>query len=130
VSDDRPSEGAPGWALLGCGVVFGIALPVWSLLTIAVMQLSPELNGLGADVVERPGLGAWIAGGWIAATWMAAASPAFLAVLAMFGLSALASRRRGRADRDRLDALVAADAVLDSPGWAPAAHDEADHSSE
>ena len=120
MSDERPSEGAPGWALLGCGLLVGLVLPVWLLVTIAVMQLSPALNGLDAEGASAPGLLAWLEGAWVAGRWMVFALPAFIAVLAGFSVAAFVARRRALADRERLDAIVASDAVLDSPGWSPA----------
>lgn len=118
MSEDRAArEGALGWGFMGCSLMGGLALPVWFLLTVAVMQVSPALNGLGRDEVVAPGLGDWSWGAWVAGQWLFVGLAAMAVLLGATWLVGHLMSRRARADRRRLDELVASDAVIDAGGW-------------
>jgi hypothetical protein len=108
---------------MGCGLLFGFVLPLWFMLTLVVMQLSPELNGLGADEVQAPRVASFVRGAWLSGQWLVIAMPATVAVLGGFWLTHGVTSRRARAQRRRLDALVASDAVIEGADWKEAVED-------
>jgi len=128
---DQDGELAPprerwfGWIGLMVIGLTAFALPVWALLTTVFIQLDPELSGFDRDDELLGEFGPsrteiWLAGGARAALWLGVAAPLVAMLLFCGALVWYLGERRGRAKRVELDALVAADAVLDDvENWSP-----------
>lgn len=100
-------ERLPGWAWVAFGGVVLVLLPLWLILTAAVLQLTPE-----DWIAERPWFVVWVVGamqGGIALLVLLGVVAVMLGIGAVLGRLAGWRQRRARAT---LDATVDPDAAL------------------
>ena len=115
-----------GWVWVATGGVASILVPLWLLLTAVIVQLTPELAGLGVQADETGALiegadrltGPEVAllGGATAAVWIAAAAPFVLIMAGLAWALGRVSSRRQRLGRLALDRETSEDAVLQGVG--------------
>ena len=105
-------EAFTGKVFLFGSTLFLPAGMMWGLGAVVLLQLHPDSLTEEATPVLRIVKALWVSGGWTCAGFAGA------------GVVILAARggrwwfdRRARRERARLDAQVAAEAVLDVPGW-------------